>query len=166
MVKTKVTFLSEKKVLVETPQGDNFVVEFSSSMNYAFVDQANLPFLEFFGHLFDVHYKGDDSVIMGEINRQLMINRCASIFSYGRDKIQIRLKFGERIREIREAKGYCQLDVALNAGIELKNLVRIEEGKYSPTFDILNKIANAMGMKLDFVELNSKDNGSISDVCQ
>ena len=166
MERTKLTFLSEKKVLVETPLGDNFVVEFSSSMNYAFVEQANLPFLEFFGHLFDVHYKGDESVIMGEINRQLMINRCASIFSYSRDKIQIRLKFGERIKELREAKGFSQLDVALKAGIELKNLVRVEEGKYSPNFDLLNKIANAMGMKLDFVELKPESNGSISNVCQ
>lgn len=157
MVKTKVTFLSEKKVLVETPQGDNFVVEFESSTNYAFVEQANLPFLEFFGHLFDVYYKGDDGVIMGEINRQLMINNCASIFGYGRDKIQIRLKFGERIRQIRESKGIDRLSLAMNAGLQPSNIARIEEGKYSPTFDVLNKIADAMGMKLDFVELSNEE---------
>ena len=37
-------------------------------------------------------------------------------------------------------------------GIDAANLCRIEQGKQSAGIDVLSKIANAMGYKIDFVE--------------
>ena len=37
-------------------------------------------------------------------------------------------------------------------GLKYANVRSIEEGKYATTLDILNKIADALGVKLDFVE--------------
>lgn len=163
MDKTKVTFIESNKALVETPCGDNFIVSFGSELNYAMDSQYDdIHFTEFFGSLFDRFYKGDDSVIMGEINRQLMIHNCASIFSYGRDKVKERLHLGERIKQLRTKKGIAACQLAQEAGIDAANLCRIEKGKYSPGFDVLCKIAFALGMRIDFVELNSSDsNGSL-----
>lgn len=47
---------------------------------------------------------------MGEITRQLMINRFESVFSFQRDPIQNRVIMGDRIRELREQKGTGQRD--------------------------------------------------------
>lgn len=159
MDKTKVSFIESNKALVETPSGDNFTMSFGSGINYAMDSQCDdSHFTETLGLLFDKFYKGDDSVIMGEINRQLMIRGYASVFSYGRDKVKERLHLGERIKQLRAQKGIAAWQLAQEAGIDAANLCRIEKGKYSPGFDVLCKIAFALGMRIDFVELNSSDN--------
>lgn len=152
-MKTKVTFIEPKKVLVETTQGENYVLGFISERNYQMGLQADTPFLEFLGSLFDKYYADDDSVIMGEITRQLMIHGFESVLYFQRDKIKQRIHIGERIKELRQQKGIDARTLAYQAGIDAANLCRIEQGKYSPGFDVLTKIANAMGMKIDFVEL-------------
>ena len=106
MEKTKVSYLDPKRVLVKTPQGDSFIIGFESAMNYAWEEQANVPFSDFLGSLFDKFYKGDGNVVMGEITRQLMINGFSPVFSFQRDPIQNRVIIGDRIRELREKKGY------------------------------------------------------------
>lgn len=105
---------------------------------------------------FDKYYEGDASVIMGEINRQMLINRVGSIFSYySFDKESVskeRVRIGQRIRELREAKGMDAKHLAFYADIDAANLCRIESGKYSVGLDILTKIGYALGMEIDFVE--------------
>lgn len=64
-----------------------------------------------------------------------------------------RSRIGARIREIREGRGMDARDLAKLAGIDAANLSRIENGKYSVGFDILAKIATALGKKVDFVDL-------------
>lgn len=151
-MKTKVSFIEPKKVLVETPQGDNYILGFQSEMNYQMGLQADVPFVEFLGQVFDQYYSGDDSIILGEVTRQLMTHGFESVFYYHRDKIKERLHIGERIKELRQLKGIDAKTLAYQAGIDAANLCRIEQGKYSPGFDVLTKIANAMGMRIDFVE--------------
>ena len=48
--------------------------------------------------------------------------------------------------------------LAEKAGIDAANLSRIEAGRYSTGFDILVRIAIALGMKIDFVELKGDEN--------
>lgn len=157
-MKSKASYLDPKRVLVETPQGDKFIVGFSSSMNYAWETQANVSFTDFLASLFDKYYKGDESVIMGEINRQLIIHRFESIFSAGRDHIQNRIIMGERIHELREKKNMDLFELAARSGIQPNTLKRIEAGKFSVDLDVLSQIAQGLGMKIDFVELNKMDN--------
>ena len=164
-MKTKAIYLDPKKVLVETPQGDKFIIGFYSEMNYQWEQQANVPFTDFLASLFDKIYKGDDGVIMGEINRQLMINRFESVFSYQRDPIQNRMLMGDRIRELREQKQMDILTLSLKSNIQPNTLKRIEAGKFSVDLDVLTQIAQGLGMRIDFVELkNDESHESISDI--
>ncbi len=68
-----------------------------------------------------------------------------------------RTRIGERIKQLREAKGLDAKDLAQKAGLDAANLCRIEKGKSSVGLDILSNIADALGMKIDFVESSNVD---------
>lgn len=162
-MKTKASYLDSKRVLVKTPQGDSFILGFDSEMNYLWEEQANVPFSDFLASLFDKFYKGDDKVIMGEITRQLMIHNFNPVFSFQRDPIQNRVIIGDRIRELREKKNMGIAELSFKSAIQFSTLRRIEQGKFAADLDVLTKIAQGLGMKLDFVELNEDNHGSISN---
>ena len=71
----------------------------------------------------------------------------------GTSKNEERIRIGNRIKEIREEKKLEAKTLAMLTGIDAANLCRIEQGKQSAGIDVLSKIANAMGYKIDFVEL-------------
>lgn len=165
MMKTKTSYLDLKRVLVETPQGDKFILGFHSEMNYLWEQQVNVPFTDFLASLFDKYFQGDETIIMGEITRQLMSNNFEPVFSFQRDPIQNRVLMGDRIRELREQKNIDIMTLAFQANIQPNTLKRIEAGKFSVDLDILAQIAQGMGMKIDFVELKNEDSHeSISDI--
>lgn len=58
---------------------------------------------------------------------------------------------GQRIATIREEKKLSQQELADLSGITQTNISRIEQGKYSVGFDILVKIAEALGKRIDIV---------------
>lgn len=60
-----------------------------------------------------------------------------------------RERMGQSIRDLRTQRGLTQVQLAQLAGITQSNLARIEAGKYSVGLDILNKIANAMGVAVE-----------------
>lgn len=64
---------------------------------------------------------------------------------------QERQRIGARIAELRKARGMTQMEMAERCGIFQSNLARIEGGKYATTVDILSRIADVLGMKVDFV---------------
>ena len=80
------------------------------------------------------------------------------ILMLGVDKNQERKRLGERIKQLREQKHMDAKTLAEKAGIDAANLSRIEAGRYSTGFDILVRIATALGMKIDFVELKGDEN--------
>lgn len=65
--------------------------------------------------------------------------------------IDIRIRIGKRIAEIRKSKGFSQIKLAELTGIASGNIARIETGKYSTGIDILGKIADALDMEIDFI---------------
>ena len=71
----------------------------------------------------------------------------------GTSKNDERPRIGKRIKEIREEKHLEAKTLSLLTGIDAANLCRIEQGKQSVGIDLLSKIANAMGYKIEFVEL-------------
>lgn len=60
-----------------------------------------------------------------------------------------RERMGKSIRNLRTQRGLTQVQLAQLAGITQSNLARIETGRYSVGLDILNKIANAMGVAVE-----------------
>jgi len=64
-----------------------------------------------------------------------------------------RKRIGEQIKKIREEKKIEACQLALMTGIDASNICRIEQGKHSVGIDILSRIANALGYKIELVKL-------------
>jgi transcriptional regulator with XRE-family HTH domain len=58
------------------------------------------------------------------------------------------MKIGENIRKFRDLKGYSQQALANDLQISQKQLSRIENNQTSPTFDLVEKICEKLGVKL------------------
>lgn len=63
-----------------------------------------------------------------------------------------RERIGKRIAQIRMEVGISQYKLAELTGLAPGNIARIETGKYSTGVDLLSKIGDALGYKLDFTE--------------
>lgn len=165
-MKTKVTFADPRRVIVETPQGDDFVIIFQNETNYQIEQQSVFKITRDLGLLFDYFYRGDTNVIMGEISRQLMLHGYNSIFGLEHykkeEKDEERIRIGKRIKEIRSERGYDAKTLACLTGIDAANLCRIEAGKYSVGFDTLTKIAKVCGKKLDFVNTDDENECTVN----
>lgn len=59
------------------------------------------------------------------------------------------LQLAQRIRAFRKLKGYTQQEFAKELGISLAVLGAIERGNRRAEEQILNKIANALGISVD-----------------
>ena len=154
-IQTKVKFVSLNKVTVETPQGDRFTVGLNRVVPIPIQEQD----ARVIAYLFDKYYKGDPSVIMGPIYREMMINGCwASPYWYGPDRNNERERIGAQIRSLREERHLEAKELAEFADIDASNLSRIEKGKFSPGLDILCKIAAAMDCSVEIVPLGAPRN--------
>lgn len=167
-MKTKATWIDEKRLFVETPSGDDFIVGFFSDSLYQIERQSVFKTSHDLAILFDHLYKGNPAVIMGEISRQLLERGYGMVDFYqtiGKtEKDDERARIGKRIKELRIEKSYEAKTLATIAGIDAANLCRIEAGKYSVGYDILSKIAKVFNKKIDFVDLGEEDHECITDV--
>ena len=57
-------------------------------------------------------------------------------------------RMAKRIQELREARGWAQVELAARAGISRPYLARLETGRQDPRVSILAKIAKALKVKL------------------
>lgn len=57
-------------------------------------------------------------------------------------------EIGEQIKERRKVLRITQPDLAEMAGISINTLYKIERGQANPTVQILNKIADILGLEL------------------
>lgn len=55
-----------------------------------------------------------------------------------------RVRFGRRVRDLRESAGLLQRDVAQSAGIDSTYLSGVENGRRNPTLDVIVAIAHAL----------------------
>ena len=65
---------------------------------------------------------------------------------------EVRERIGQRIAHLRKEQGMTQAELAERTGIQRAHITRIEAGRYSVGIDLLDKIAVALGMEVDFVE--------------
>lgn len=63
-----------------------------------------------------------------------------------------RERIGKRIAQLRMEAGISQYKLSELTGLAPGNIARIETGKYSTGIDILSKIGDALGYKLDFID--------------
>jgi len=66
-------------------------------------------------------------------------------------KEENRKRIGQRIADLRKAKGMTQQDLADLTGNQRNHISRIESGKYSVGFDTLQAIAEALGGTIDIL---------------
>lgn len=59
---------------------------------------------------------------------------------------------GKRIAEIRQAKGLSIRQLAEACGVNFANIYKIENGKYNVSIDILGKICEALGCRVDIMK--------------
>ena len=60
--------------------------------------------------------------------------------------MQLRTRVGLNIQELRRARGWSQETLAYEAGIDRGYIGKLENGKYAASLDMIEKIANSMGV--------------------
>ena len=64
-----------------------------------------------------------------------------------------------RLRELREAKGLTQEELAKALGVTRQTVIAIEKGRYDPSLRLAFKIARFFGVKIEDVFLYEGDGG-------
>ena len=67
-------------------------------------------------------------------------------------KQQTRERVGKRIATLRKLAGLTQEQLAEKAGLQRTHVGRIEAGKYAVTLEVVQAIAEALGMSVDIVD--------------
>ena len=63
----------------------------------------------------------------------------------------IKKSIGNRIQELRKEAGMTQTQLAEKCGMAQPNIARIEAGTYATSIDVLSRIAEALGKKIELV---------------
>ena len=61
------------------------------------------------------------------------------------------------IKELREARGWTQTDLAVHAGVSIAAVSNWETGRNQPQIRQLREVARALGVASDDIELIEKD---------
>ncbi|RLB18631.1 MAG: hypothetical protein DRG35_00565, partial [Deltaproteobacteria bacterium] len=72
-------------------------------------------------------------------------------------EIEIVLRVGETVKEIREKKGLSLKDISQRTGLEPEVLMEIEKGKISPPLGSIIKLAKALEMKMGYFISGAED---------
>lgn len=57
-------------------------------------------------------------------------------------------RFAARLRELRQARNLTQAELARQAHVALSHLSKLESGDASPGLDLLDRLANSLGMSV------------------
>ena len=147
--KSKAQILDEHYVEVQTSDGEIFKI-MSDIAKYD-SDETKKYFLHLMEFIFDKNFSDDKEVMINRISREFLLNAVPSMGIGTGNRQGERVRIGQRIRELREAKRMEARDLALLAGIDAANLSRIEQGKYSTGVDILSRIAIVLDAHLDLI---------------
>ena len=67
------------------------------------------------------------------------------------------MDYRQRLRELREAKGYTQLKVAMDLNMNQNSVSRYESGQREAGYDLLIRFADYYGVSVDYI-LGRTDN--------
>lgn len=144
---TKVKFIDSTTIEVIAKDGEIITLKtYLPVLEMEWEEIANM--LAFY---FEENFEDDKTSMVYWVLMKMMENAGFSFYYGGSDRDEERKRIGKRIRQIREEKGLDAKGIAKLANIDSANLSRIEQGRYSVGLDILSKIANALGVKVDLV---------------
>ena len=63
----------------------------------------------------------------------------------------VKKQLGMRIAYLRKLKGWSQLDLSLAANVNRNYISDLEKGRRNPTVDVLQRIADAFNITLEFL---------------
>lgn len=72
-------------------------------------------------------------------------------------KQQVRERIGNRIAALRKKAGLTQEQLADRAGLQRTHVGRIEAGRYAVTLEVVQAIAQALGMTVDIIDMKLQD---------
>jgi len=64
---------------------------------------------------------------------------------------EVAKQIGQRIQELRKEAGLTQTQLAEKCGMAQPNIARIEAGTYATSIDVLSRIAEALGKRIELV---------------
>lgn len=144
---TKAKFLDDTTINVVARDGETITLK----AHLPVPREEQLTIAKALAHYFEKNFSDDKSSMVYWVLMDMLAN-VGFGFSYaGSDRSEERKRIGARIRQLREEKRIEAKQLATLAKIDAANLSRIEQGKYSVGFDILTKIADALGVKVDLV---------------
>jgi transcriptional regulator with XRE-family HTH domain len=76
------------------------------------------------------------------------------------------LKFEDRLRLAREAKGYSQGDLADKTGLQPSAISHFESGRRAPSFENLRRLADALAVSTDYLLGRETELGNSGPVVQ
>lgn len=84
------------------------------------------------------------------------------------EKLLFRKRIGYMITDIRKSKGLSLEEVSQKAKVDLSNLSKIERGRYNVGIDILGRIADALGVNIEFncKEMEPKEIKTLEELAQ
>ena len=60
------------------------------------------------------------------------------------------MRLAENLKRLRKKKGWSQKQLAEHIGSHLPHLNRIETGKYNPSHDVVQRLARALDLTIDY----------------
>jgi len=147
-IMTKVNFLDSYTINVVARDGETFILNSYLPVPVKERKKREIQLKK----SFEKHFSEDSSSMVYWVLIDVMGTGFA-FFCERSDQRKERDRIGVKIRKLREGKGIEAKNLAVMANIDAANLSRIENGKYSVGFDILSKIASALGVKVDLVEI-------------
>lgn len=66
--------------------------------------------------------------------------------------MNVRTRIGQRIAQLRKEKGLTQEQLAQLTGYDRTNIAKIEKGRYNTGIDIIGKICDALGCRIELKE--------------
>ena len=147
--RSRAQILDDHFVEVQTPDGEifKFMSDLAKYDSCEYKDYV-LHLVEF---IFDRNFSDDKEKMVNRISWEFIRNGVPSLgLNYGNRQTE-RVRIGQRIKELREAKKMDARDLALLTGIDAANLSRIEQGKYSTGVDILSRICVILDAHLDLI---------------
>ena len=154
--RSRAQILDDHFVEVQTPDGEifKFMSHLAKYDSCEYKDYV-LHLVEF---IFDRNFSDDKEKMVNRISLEFIRNGVPSLgLNYGNRQTE-RVRIGQRIKELREAKKMDARDLALLTGIDAANLSRIEQGKYSTGVDILSRICVILDAHLDLIPNTPKKN--------
>ena len=64
---------------------------------------------------------------------------------------EVTKQIGQRIQELRKEAGLTQTQLAEKCGMAQPNIARLEAGTYATSIDVLSRIAEVLGKRIELV---------------